>query len=176
MALTKKQVEKWQESFTKKLERETSRNDMDRLLLSVDRAYFDDDKGAGWTKVKFENGRGRVKYKNGETGFKITPFQEKLLSKENVKKELKDDNWIPKSKLDEETGVWITKGNDSKSIFHAGGEAVVYKEIIGAKEYVVRVHAFDTAIFTPKCSNDDLVYDIHLPTGKMKKKSKNKLF
>ena len=174
MALTKQQVEKWRESFTKKLKRTTSRNDMDRLLLSVDRTFFDDDKGAGWTKVKFENGRGRVKYKNGETGFKITPFQEKLLSKENVQKEiegLKDDFWIPKSKLDEETGVWITE-DDSKSTVHVGGEAVVYKEIIGKKEYAVRVHAFDTAIFTLKCSDNDLVYDIHLSTGKMKKKIK----
>ena len=167
MALSKECVEQWREKFTKKLKRTTSRNALDRLLLSVDRVDFDNLEGAGWTKVKFENGRGLVVFKNGQTEFEVTPLQKNLLSDKNVIEEFKD-KWIPKSKLEEETGEW--EDYDSESIIYEGGEAIVFKESIENVKVAVRVQAFDSALYTPECSDDQLFYDVHLPSGKMRKK------
>jgi hypothetical protein len=169
MAPTKQDVEQWLESFTEKLERETSRNHMDRLLLSVDRAYFKNDEGAGWTRVKFEKETGHVEFNTGQTEFGITPFQKKLLSE---MKGFKDNDWIQKSKLKEETGTWKHTDVNSKSTIHIGGEAIITRETIGNVDYAVRVQAFDTAIFTSKYGNGDLVYEKRFPTGKMRNKSK----
>ena len=168
MAPTKQDVEQWLESFTKKLERQTSRNDKDRLLLSVDRAYFKNDEGAGWTRVKFEKETGHVEFNTGQTEFGITPFQKKLISEI---KGFKDNEWIQKSELKEETGTWKHTDDKSKSTIHIGGEAILTRETIGNGDFAVRVQAFDTAIFTSQCGNDDLVYEIRFPTGKMRNKS-----
>ena len=167
MALSKECVEQWREKFTKKLKRTTSRNALDRLLLSVDRVDFDNLEGAGWTKVKFENGRGLVAFKNGQTEFEVTPLQKNLLSDKNVIEEFKD-KWIPKSKLEEETEKW--KDYNSKSMIYEGGEAIVFKEYIENVKVAVRVQAFDSALYTPECSDDQLFYDVHLPSGKMREK------
>ena len=165
MALTKECIKKWQENFTKKLERTTSRKALDRLILSVDRVDFDNVEGAAWTKVKFINGRGHVAYKDGQTEFEVTPFQKKLLLDKNVIEKYRD-TWIPKSKLEEENGEW----KDSESTVYVGGEAIVFKESIGNVEVAVRVQAFDSALYTPECSDDQLIYETHLSTGKIKKK------
>ena len=176
MALSKECVEQWREKFTKKLKRTTSRNALDRLLLSVDRVDFDNLEGAGWTKVKFENGRGLVDFKNGQTEFEVTPLQKNLLSDKNVIEEFKD-KWIPKSKLEEETERWIPKSKQEEetekweqSIIYEGGEAIVFKESIENVKVAVRVQAFDSALYTPECSDDQLFYDVHLPSGKMREK------
>jgi len=167
MALSKECVEQWREKFTKKLKRTTSRNALDRLLLSVDRVDFDNLEGAGWTKVKFENGRGLVVFKNGQTIFEVTPLQKILLSDKKVIEEFKD-KWIPKSKQEEETGKW--EDYNSQSIIYEGGEAIVFKESIENVKIAVRVQAFDSALYTPECSDDQLFYDVHLPSGKTRKK------
>lgn len=165
---TEEHVKQWLERFTEKLKRETSRNHMDRLLLSVDRAYFENDEGAGWTRVKFQIEKGHVEFKNGQTEFIITPFQKKLLSE---MRGFKYNTWIQKSKLKEETGTWKHTDVNSKSTIHIGGEAILTRETIGNEDFAVRVQAFDTAIFTSKYGNGDFVYEIRFPTGKMMNKS-----
>ena len=58
--LTREAVEKWLENFKKKLKRTTSRDDLDRLILSVERSEFKDDGCGQWIEVIFEDEKGRV--------------------------------------------------------------------------------------------------------------------
>ena len=51
--LSRENVEKWLTEFTKKLKRTTTRTELDRLILSIDRKKFDNADLAGWTEAYF---------------------------------------------------------------------------------------------------------------------------
>ena len=58
--LTRENLQKWRKEFVKKIGRTTTRTDLDRLILAVERREFENEHLAGWTNVTFENEKGKV--------------------------------------------------------------------------------------------------------------------
>ena len=79
--LSRYAVEKWLEDFKKKLKRTTSRDDLDRLILSVERYEVEKSSLAGWEEVLFENGKGKVDTEYNSEEWFITSFQKMILEK-----------------------------------------------------------------------------------------------
>ena len=84
--LTRESVKNWLQTFQKKLKRTTSRDDLDRLILSVERMEFDDNRCALWEQVIFQNGKGKVFCQDvfGDVRSEectITSFQKTIVSK-----------------------------------------------------------------------------------------------
>ena len=148
----------------KKLKRETTRGDLDRLILSVERMDFEDNHCAVWTDVIFENGEGKITYdRYGEKAiktWKISPFQKKIL---DTNDDFEGRN-IRRSELKEENGQWYLDPHLCKRMISSGGEAIVLKEQFEQLEAAVRVQLFDPAIFTK--NNNMLDFKIHLSKGK----------
>ena len=65
--LTKENLDKWLEEFLKKIKRTTSRTQLDRLILAVERRQFQDDWMSQWTEVTFEDGKRRAARKDGDS-------------------------------------------------------------------------------------------------------------
>ena len=111
--LTKDAVEKWLEDFKKKLKRKTCRDDLDRLILSVERSDFEKKYIADWEEVIFENGKGKVsggQWKKEEE-WAITSFQKMIIGK-NPHLERK----IQRSELKEEIEGEYVKDGDITNI------------------------------------------------------------
>ena len=159
--LTEEVLEKWREEFVKKVKRKTSRTDVDRLILAVERREFEIDipsAACRWTEVVFENGKGKVSRKNRFLAeWKISDFETGILEKNP---ELKNRN-IKKSDLREENAEWDL-GSSLKEISR-GGEAIVLDEKIGGLEVAARVQCFDSALFTGDI--EDYKFKWHLSSG-----------
>ena len=156
--LTRDKLEKWRKEFVKKMRRTTTRTDFDRLLLAVDRRQFEKDWMAGWTEVTFENEKGKVTDKNGDSEeFEISEFERKILDQNQNKKKIE----LKKSALKEENGEWTL--DCSLKEISRGGEAVVLKETIAGLKVAVRVACFDSALFVGNMN--DCSFDWHLSKG-----------
>ena len=155
--LTRDNLEKWRKEFVKKMKRTTTRTDLDRLILAVDRRKFKEDYMAGWTKVIFENGKGKVTTKEGlSEKFVISEFERKILGQKknhlgslfrkilDQKKNLKNTE-LKKSALTQENGEW-TLDSSLKEISR-GGEAVVLEETIEGLKVAVRVRVPNTLLY-----------------------------
>ena len=156
--LTRKNLEKWRKEFVKKLKRTTTRTDSDRLILAVDRREFDNEQMAEWTDVVFENGKGKITYKDCDSEeFQISEFERKILERNPHLK----TGRILRSDLKEENGVWQLDKSLKK--ISSGGEAVVIEEIISGLNVAVRVQCFDSALFTRDMEENE--FEWHLSKG-----------
>jgi hypothetical protein len=158
--LTRKNLEKWRNEFVKKLARTTTRTDLDRLILAVERREFENTWMAEWEDVVFEDIKGKVTRRNGSEEFEISDFERKILDHD---KNLKPGK-ILRSDLKEENGAW--KFDKSIKEISSGGEAVVLEEIIAGRKIAVRVQCFDSALFTGDM--DEYEYEWHLSNGDFK--------
>ena len=160
--LTEEILEKWRKEFVKKLKRTTSRTDVDRLLMAVERREFDGELfkiDARWTDVIFENGKGKASWKNRVIAlWNINEFERKILERNPHLKNRKIEN----SSLRVEHSEWNL---DSSLIeISRGGEALVLEEIICGLKLVARVQCFDSALFTGDMENYKFKW--HLSSGK----------
>ena len=126
--LTRENLEKWRKEFVKKVKRTTTRTDLDRLILAVERREFENKEMAEWTEVVFENREGKVttKYDQSEE-FKISEFERKILERNQYLEKRE----IAKSELKEEQGEWQLDKTIKEISF--GGEAIVLEEIIAGE-------------------------------------------
>ena len=142
----------------KKIERTTTRTDLDRLILAVERREFEKNSMGGWTEVIFQNKKGNVTNNNGNSEeFVVSKFEQTILEREP---NLNSRN-IEKSDLQEEDGEWQLD-NSLKKI-SSGGEAVVLEEIISGLKVAVRVACFDPALFTGDMAEYE--FEWHLSKG-----------
>ena len=130
--LTRENLEIWRKEFVKKIGRTTTRTDVDRLILAVDRRTFvEDDIFAlfpTWTKVIFEDRKGKVTKENGSSEeFKVSEFERKILERNQYLEKRE----IAKSELKEEQGEWQLDKTIKEISF--GGEAIVLEEIIAGE-------------------------------------------
>ena len=163
--LEREKVECWLKEFLPKLKRTTSRTQKCRLLESVERLNFNDDRYAGWWKfVKFDKeGCGTIFRKNRKLEeFEQTEFQKVIL--ENGPSFI--DKEIGRWEIKEESGDWQLDDNLEKKVLSQGGEAIVLAENFDELETVVRVQVFDPFLFTEKFEEFGYIYEIHLSRGK----------
>ncbi|CAG5109438.1 Oidioi.mRNA.OKI2018_I69.chr2.g3973.t1.cds [Oikopleura dioica] len=149
------------------IKRTTSRNDQDRLILSVERMDFSEDSLAGWTQVMFITRKKLILLKNEENEFtdsvteRMTSFQLKILAKNSSL----DQKWIRRSDLSTETGKWEYLGPADRLI-SCGGEAIVLKtesvQYSSKKSMAVRVQAFDPNLFVDDFSLDSFLVEINV--------------
>jgi hypothetical protein len=158
--LTRKNLEKWRNEFVKKLARTTTRTDLDRLILAVERREFENLLMAEWTEVIFEDRKGKVMARYGSEEFEISKFELKILEQD---KNLKSGK-ILRSDLKEENCRWQFDKSLKKISY--GGEAVVFEEIIAGIKVAVRVQCFDSELFTG--GMEDYEYEWHLSNGDFK--------
>ena len=59
--LSRENLEKWGENFVKNVKRTTTRTELDRLILAVERREFENRWLAKWTEVVFDDAKGKVK-------------------------------------------------------------------------------------------------------------------
>jgi hypothetical protein len=162
IVLTRDNLEEWRKEFVKKMTRTTTRMDLDRLILAVDRREFEIEEMGKWTEVIFENEKGKVREKDGYSityseEFEISEFERKILEQnQNLK-----NTEIKKSALTQENGEW-TLESPLKEISR-GGEAVVLEETIEGLKVAVRVACFDSALFVGNM--DDYSFNWHLSKG-----------
>jgi hypothetical protein len=156
--LTRENLEEWRKEFVKKLKRTTTRRDLDRLILAVDRREFENEYMAEWTEVIFENRKGKVKYEGGDyEEFEIFELERKILDQnQNLR-----NQELKKSALKEENGEWNL--DCSLKEIASGGEAVVLEETIAGLNVAVRVACFDSALFTEDMN--DCSFQWHLSKG-----------
>ena len=164
--LSRRKIKKWLKGFVKKLKRETTRGDLDRLILSVESLEFDNKDSAGWDEVIFENEGGKINSVDDWGGkiserWSVTSLQKKILASNNDFERRK----IKRSELKEENGRWFVDSNLCAKVISTGGEAIVLKDQFGDLEVAVRVQVFDTALFTKK--EKVLRFDIHLSQGRV---------
>jgi len=89
-----------------------------------------------------------------------------LFSKENPSPKLDLGKiFIGKNEIEDETEGW--KLNKNLENIHIGGEAAVFNEKFGNLEIVVRVHAFDSYVFTKELVAGELKTKTHLFSGKL---------
>ena len=181
--LTRDSIETWLEPFLKTLKRETSRDDLDRLILSIERMDFDDEDDAGWKHVIFEEKKEeffgviyRLK-KERDDKEKLTAgykFKASLLQTELLRSYQKSlpqktsELRIERSMLKEEKkGRWYVQCDGYKEserkFISAGGEAFVQKATINNLDVAVRVQIFDPLLFSDKCGR--INFKIHLSKG-----------
>jgi len=85
------------------------------------------------------------------TGFDLTPTQEDILLKDRQKspKEKLEGQWIKRSDIKEEKGDWYFETMEQNlDWISSGGEAIVVKDSFGGFDAAVRVHPFDSILFT----------------------------
>ena len=141
------EIDKWLGIFLPKLKRESTRTEKCRLLASVERHDFGDLWNArGWQFCRFVGNQGIIydSEKNERERFAQTFFQKKIL--------LRDPNLIDVmiSRWDilAEEGEWILDSTLKSRIISEGGEAVVFVEKFGNRDYAVRVQAFEPFLLT----------------------------
>jgi len=161
------EIEEWvKKKFLPKLERETVRTQKCRLVASVERHTFDDDNyAARWKHFKSEE-KSEIEIVDGqkkEIGEKMntTCFQKKILRQNSDLGKI----FIGKNEIEDETEGW--KLNKNLENIHIGGEAAVFNEKFGNLEIVVRVHAFDSYVFTKELVAGELKTKTHLFSGKL---------
>jgi len=154
--------EDWTNILVKNLQRETTRTQKCRLISSVERIHFKDDNWANlWQKVIFrgENAElfGKKNVKIGS--FEITAFQRMLL---DSNPDLYGRS-LGRSEIKEELGEWNLCFDIKTRIIAEGGEAIVFSEKFGDLEMAVRVHVFDSFLFTDNANT--ITWKLHYSKG-----------
>ncbi|CBY16104.1 unnamed protein product [Oikopleura dioica] len=91
---------------------------------------------------------------------KIPKFQKHLLKSDaSLKNQL-----IGRSEIKEEKGKWQIPAELKTKIISEGGEALVFSENFGNCKTAVRIHLFDTFLFTDKFGYDKLSWKMHFET------------
>jgi hypothetical protein len=154
----------WLKCFLPKLKRESTRTAKCRLVASVERHEFGNDWNAKyWRFCKFVGNKGILfdKNKRQQEEFYATPFQKKILSENpdllNV--------FIGRSEIKEENGKWQFLDGLKEKIISEGGEAIVFSEKFGEKEFAVRVQIFDPFLFTTMFAANQIKWKTHLISG-----------
>ncbi|CBY10809.1 unnamed protein product [Oikopleura dioica] len=166
------EIDEWVKCFLPKLERVSTREEKCRLIASVERQEFEDDMNAYyWRFCKFVGKNGMIldAEKRKIQKFKITSFQKKILrenpSLENV--------LIGRNEIEEETGFWKLKEELEREKISEGGEAVIFLEKFGNLEAAVRVHLFDSFLFTTKFGASELKWKTNLISDFEKAEDRN---
>ncbi|CBY36763.1 unnamed protein product [Oikopleura dioica] len=160
-AVLRNEIDEWVKLFLPKLEKESTRTEKCRLVASVERQEFEHDGNAeGWRFCKFVGKNGMIldPAKRELEKFKITSFQKKIL-RENPSLE---NELIGRNEIKEETGFWKLKDEQKRKKISEGGEAVIFLEKFGNLEVVVRIHVFDSFMFTTKFGAKTLKWKTNL--------------
>ncbi|CBY13560.1 unnamed protein product [Oikopleura dioica] len=156
----REEINKWTGCFIAKLERSSTRTDKCRLVASVERQKFINDRNAqDWKFFTFDKNKGVIFDHNNipRESFKTTSFQKRILREDPSLEKI-----ISRSEIREEAGKWHLTDELKMKIISEGGEAVIISENIGMVEYAVRIHAFDPFLFTKKLPFNDLKWKTHL--------------
>ena len=149
------ELAKWLKGFVPKLKRTTTRNDCDRLILSVERSDFAEKYYGGWIKCIFNkrNEKGKVISETNTTNsWDLTHTQITILENNPQL----DSIYIKRDSLRAENGDWkMEEMKKELNWISSGGEAIVLKELVCDMEVAVRVHPFDPNLFTEKANMDD---------------------
>jgi len=162
----KKEMEKWLKGFLAKLKRTSTRTQKCRLISSVERMKFENDANAiSWQYVRFGEDEGEIFHKNkiSHEKIKLTDYQKVLLKSDDSLK----DRFLSRSEIKQETGKWIFQDNLQKRKISEGGEALVISNKFGDLEAVVRIHIFDSFLFTKDFWLNSLTWKIHFEKGKI---------
>ena len=163
-AVLRNEIDNWVKCFLPKLERESTRTEKCRLIASVERREFGDDWFArNWRFCKFVGKNGIIfnEWKKELEKFKITSFQKKILRRnptlENV--------FLGRSEIKEESGFWKLNDELKNKIISEGGEAIIFLEKFGNLKAAVRIHLFDTFLFTTNFGANELKWKTNLISG-----------
>ncbi|CBY31702.1 unnamed protein product [Oikopleura dioica] len=166
-------INEWVESFLPQLQRESTRTEKCRLIASVERHEFvNDGNPAIWQFCKFVGKTGIIfdDERQELEQFKITSFQKKILrrnpSLENV--------FLGRSEIKEENGFWKLNDELKRKRISEGGEALIILEQFGKLKAAVRIHVFDTFLFTTKFGADELNWKTYLISDFEKADDRNK--
>ncbi|CBY36761.1 unnamed protein product [Oikopleura dioica] len=154
-------IDDWVKCFLPKLERESTRAEKCRLIASVERQEFEDDGNAAeWRFCKFVGKTGILfdDEKDELEKFKITTFQKKILRRNPSLENL----LINRNEIKEESGFWKLNDELEKKKISEGGEAVIFTEKFGSLEAAVRIHIFDSFLFTTKFGANELKWKTNL--------------
>jgi hypothetical protein len=157
--------DEWVKCFLPKLKRESTRTAKCRLLASVERHefghYFN---AAYWRFCKFVGNKGVIFDKDKEQleEFEATFFQKKVLRENPDLMNI----LIGRSEINEENGKWLFLDRLKEKIISEGGEAIVFSEKFGEKEFAVRIQIFDPFLFTTMFSANQIKWKTHLISGK----------
>ena len=165
-AVLRNEIDNWVKCFLPKLERESTRTEKCRLIASVERQEFENKWNADkWRFCKFVGKEGIIvdDEKKELEKFKITSFQKKILrrnpSLENV--------FLGRSEIKEENAFWKFNDELKRKRISEGGEALVFLEKFGKFEAAVRIHLFDTFLFTANFGSNEVKWKTHLISGKI---------
>ena len=160
----RKEIDDWATNFLPKLKRTSTREEKCRLIASVDRHDFGDMWNArGWQFCKFVGNEGIIydEEKNELERFAQTFFQKKILLREPTLNGVEISRWD----ILAEDGEWILDWTLQSQTIYEGGEAVVFTEKFGNKEYAVRVQAFEPFLFTHNLKAAELKLTTHIISG-----------
>ncbi|CBY40980.1 unnamed protein product [Oikopleura dioica] len=143
----KGEINEWVKCFLPKLERESTRTDKCRLVASVERHEFGDDRGAFYLMK-----RNKCWKNSKQLQSKKKKFQNPSLS----------DVFIERYEIKEESGEWKLDNQLKGKLISEGGEALVFSEKFGGHEMAVRVQIFDPILFTKKLGGDQIKLKTHL--------------
>ena len=162
----KREFEKWLTGFLAKLKRTSTRTEKCRLISSVERMTFENDRYAAlWEYVRFgDEEELEIFLENKYRSFqkiKLTDFQKIILnSNPNLKNEM-----ISRSEIREESGEWDISAELKTKMISEGGEALVFSEEFGNLKTAVRLQIFDPFLFTKNFELDSLSWKIHFEKG-----------
>ena len=160
----KEEIGNWIIGFLAKLKRNSTRTEKCRLISSVERMTFEEDKYAIWWKyARFgEDEADIIAYdKDFLQKIKLTEFQKMIL---NSNKNLKNV-MIDRSEIKEENGEWEIEAELKMKLLSKGGEAIVFSENFGNLETAVRLQIFDPFLFTKNIGLDSISWKIHFEKG-----------
>jgi hypothetical protein len=163
--LLRRKLDKWLKCFLPKLKRESTRTARCRLLASVERQEFEDRYNAiNWRFCKFDGNKGIIFYENKYQleEFEATSFQKKILRENSELLNV----LISRSEINEENGKWQLSNSMKNKMISEGGEAILFSETFGEKEFAVRVQVFDPLLFTQKFRTNEIKWTTHLISGK----------
>ena len=126
-AILRTEIDEWVKYFLPKLERESTREEKCRLIASVERQEFEDDRNAvHWRFCKFLGKNGIIFDDDTKEleKFNLTSFQKKILRRNPSLK----NNFCGRSDIKEESGFWELNVELKNKIISEGGEAVIFLE------------------------------------------------
>ena len=162
---------KWLKEFLVQLERTSSRSAQCRLILSVERMEFlDHEFATQWQYVRFGTDKSKIQYlqildkdRAPLQKMNITEFQ-RMIWKNDEFLNKKDSFVLSRSSIKPETGEWASGKFKSKKISE-GGEALVFSEKFEDFTTAVRVHIFDSYLFTQKFGLESQTWKAHFDKG-----------
>ena len=158
----KEEIGNWLAGFLAKLKRTSSRTEKCRLISSVERITFEDNRYAAvWQHVQFGEDEAEIFWSESISlqKIKLTEFQKMILNL-NLKNVM-----ISRSEIIEENGDWEIEAELKKKLLSKGGEAMVFSEEFENLETAVRLQIFDPFVFTKDFGLDSISWKIHFEKG-----------